>query len=94
MVRNTLLNKAYPLPLPKGKGGGKGVEVRSWNNNILNRNVMMKKEYKMPEVIVREVRIESIMDISTGLINDPNPDDDWDEMETREDGFSDDLWED
>ena len=55
---------------------------------------MMKKEYKMPEVIVREVRIESIMDISTGLINDPNPDDDWDEMETREDGFSDDLWED
>ena len=58
----------------------------------------MKKEYIMPEMILRQVNI-CLMQDGMSLVDNPKPGDPgWDEMESRDNGDwfggSEDVWED
>ncbi len=57
---------------------------------------MMKKEYITPEMIVRAVFTEGIMQPTASMPLDDNPDPEigWDDQEVRENNKSFDVWED
>lgn len=56
---------------------------------------MMKKEYITPEVLLRTVVLEGFIADSLQLIDDPDPDLNWeDDQEARENNKSFDVWED
>ena len=56
----------------------------------------MKKEYITPEMIVRAVFTEGIMQPTASMPLDDNPDPEigWDDQEVRENNKSFDVWED
>lgn len=59
------------------------------------RNVIMKKEYITPEMIVRKVILDGLMEQSTVDKIDPPGDTGWNDMEAKDDidnSFS--VWED
>ena len=54
----------------------------------------MKKEYSTPEVLLRTVVLEGFIADSVPLVDNPDPDPEWDDQEARDEGGSFDLWED
>lgn len=57
---------------------------------------MMKKEYITPEVLLRTVILEGFIADSLPLVDNPDPDDPptWDDVESRDNDKSFDVWED
>ena len=57
---------------------------------------MMKKEYITPEVLLRTVFTEGVMQqaASLPLVDNPDPEPTWDDVEARENNKSFDVWED
>lgn len=57
---------------------------------------MMKKEYITPEVLLRRVFTEGVMQTpaSLPLVDNPDPEPEWGDEESRENNKSFDVWED
>ncbi len=87
-----IVKQAPPLPSPR-EGMGKGIITEK-------RNIMMKKNYITPEMIVRRVILDGFIADSENLDNNPYTGDDWgDDQGAKKGGDSwtnpsNDIWED